>query len=172
MVTGREDLLQALMEAYLMEKGTREFYRIASEKALRPEAQSLFQELAAWEERHMAFIRFLHEALMDNRDIVTFEEFSSRAEAPVAESGIPVHDLEERFEGHESMEEKDVLGLALEMEGKAYSLYRGLSERTADQNARIVFLEMMEQEKKHIAHLKGLEAKSGNVREEVDDGCY
>ena len=172
MVTVREDLLQALMEAYLMEKGTREFYRIASEKALRPEAQSLFQELSLWEERHMTFIQFLHEALLDNRDIVTFEEFSSRAEAPVTESGVPVRELEKRMEGHEQAGEEEILRFALEMEGKAYSLYRGLSERTADQNARIVFREMMEQEKKHIAHLKGLDAKSGNVREEVDDGCY
>ncbi len=32
MITGKENVLQALIEAYLMEKGTKEFYAAAAKK--------------------------------------------------------------------------------------------------------------------------------------------
>jgi len=38
-------------------------------------------------------------------------------------------------------------------------LYRKLSERTSDSNAKVVFQEMMEQEVKHIDYLKKMRPK-------------
>ena len=49
--------------------------------------------------------------------------------------------------------------IAMETEGKAYSLYRRLSEEAPDSNAKVVFKEMMEQELKHIDYLKKMGAK-------------
>ena len=46
MVTGKEDLLTALIEAYLMEKGTHDFYSGAAEKAANPDAKKIFSELS------------------------------------------------------------------------------------------------------------------------------
>ncbi len=156
MLTGKEDLLQALIEAYLMEKGTKEFYSNAAEKAMSPEAKKVFTELSGWEEQHMGFIQFLYQSILDNRDIKTFEEFRSKADAPITESGIPVRELETRMEKHKFMDDKDALNLALEIEGKAYNLYRKLSKDAPDTNAKVIFKEMMEQEAKHIDYLKRL----------------
>ena len=159
MITGKEDLLQSLIEAYLQEKGTREFYSHTAQKALDPEAKKTFRDLSAWEERHMEFIQYLYLSIQDDRDIKGFEEFRERTDAPVTEAGIPVKDLESRLEKHDFIDDMGALVLALEIEGKAYNLYRQMSEKAADNNARVVFREMMEQELRHVDYLKRMRTK-------------
>lgn len=159
MTADRDDLLQALIDAFLMEKETKEFYTQASNKASTPEIKVAFQELSEWERKHMAFIQFLYESIQDNREIRSFQEFQNRAYAPVTEAGIPAHVLEKKLERYRMKDEKQVITLALEIEGKAYNLYRGLSMNASDKNAQIVFKEMMEQEVKHVNHLKQMQLK-------------
>ncbi len=155
---GKEDLLSGLIEAYLMEKGTRMFYSSAAAKAVNPEAKKMFAELSDWEERHMNFIQYLYLAIGDDRDIQGFRDFSERADAPVTEAGIPVKELEAKLEEYTFVDDDGAMKLALEIEGKAYNLYRKLSEKALDSNARVVFKEMMEQELKHVEYLKKMRA--------------
>ncbi len=158
-MTGKEDLLRALIEAYLMEKGTRIFYSSAAAKAANPEAKKMFAELSDWEEKHMEFIQYLYQAFFeDDRDIKNFEDFRDRTDAPVAESGIPVKELEAKIEKYDFEDDEGAMRIALETEGKAYNLYRRLSEEAPDSNAKVVFKEMMEQELKHIDYLKKMGA--------------
>lgn len=159
MITGKEDLLTALIEAYLMEKGTRIFYSVAAEKAADPEARKMFEELSEWEERHMDFIQYLYQAIEGDRDIEGFHDFEKRTDAPVTESGIPVKELEGKIEEFEFTNDRKALQFALEMEGKAYNIYRRLSGEASDNNAKIVFREMMEQETSHIHYLNRMREK-------------
>jgi rubrerythrin len=159
LVKGNEDLLQALIEAFLMEKGTEEFYEMASEKSINQDARDMFKELSEWERKHMDFIRFLYESIRDSREIKSFKEFESGTGAPVTEAGIPVKELEEKIERYDFADEKQALTLAMEIEGKAYNLYHKLSRNAGDKNAQIVFKEMMEQEVKHIHYLKQMRLK-------------
>jgi rubrerythrin len=154
MVTGKEDLLQSLMEAFLMEKGTHDFYSEAALKALDPEAKQTFRDLSEWEEQHMDYIQFLYLAIQDDRDIEGFEEFKKGTGATIAEGGIPLKDLESKLEEHNFIDDLGALTWALEIEGKAYNLYRRLSEDAPDSNAGVIFKEMMGQEMKHIDYLK------------------
>jgi len=159
MLTGKEDMLQSLIEAFLMEKGTHEFYEKAALKAGRPEAAKAFSELAGWEQGHMEFIQFLYLSVQDDRDLEGFEAFKGRTPSPVTEAGIPVRDLEARLEQHDFMDDMGALTIALEIEGKAYNLYRKMSEKAADANARAIFDEMMAQELKHVDYLKKMRMK-------------
>ncbi len=159
MIKEKDDLLQALIDAFLMEKGTKEFYEQASNKAVTPKVRKTFLELSAWEKEHMSFIRFLYEAIQDNREIESFDKFQNTADAPVTEAGIPAYALERKLERHPIRDEKHALTLALEIEGKAYNAYRSLSSSAKDKNAQVVFKEMMEQEKKHVNHLKQMRLK-------------
>lgn len=154
MISGKEDLLQSLIEAFLMEKGTNEFYLHASQKTADASAKKTFQELSDWEESHMEYIKFLYQSLQEDHDLKGFGEFQSKTDAPLTEAGIPVKILESRVESYAYTDDRDALNLALEIEGKAYNLYRRLSEQAADSNARVVFKEMMDQELKHIDYLK------------------
>jgi rubrerythrin len=154
MITGKEDLLGALVEAYLMEKGTNEFYTFASGKAVDLKAKKTFGDLSCWEEQHMEFIQYLYQSIAQDRDIEGFEAFRKKSPAPVTEAGIPSKDLEQKLEKPQYSDDKGAVALALEIEGKAYNLYRKLSEGADDRNARVVFSEMMDQEMKHIDYLK------------------
>ena len=159
MVTGKEDLLRSFIEAFLMEKGTHEFYSKAATKAISGDARATFRDLTEWEEKHMEYIQFLYLSIQDDRDVEHFEEFKKRAEAPVTEGGIPVKDLESKVEESVFLDDMGALIMALEIEGKAYNLYRNLSEKAADGNARVVFGEMMGMELSHIDYLKKLRNK-------------
>jgi rubrerythrin len=156
MITGKEDLLSALIEAYLMEKATNEFYTFASEKSINPDAKRSFGDLSCWEEEHMEFIQHLYQTLAQDRDIEGFEAFRKKTPSPVTEAGIPIKDLEQKLEKPQYADDHGAVALALEIEGKAYNLYRKLSEGASDSNARVVFKEMMEQEMKHIDYVKKL----------------
>lgn len=159
MITGKEDLLQALIEAFLMEEGTMEFYSKASDNVTNPEAKKTFKELSDWEGQHMDFLQFLYQSIQEDRDIKGFEEFKNKTDAPITEAGIPVKDLEVKIEEYDFTDDMKALTLAMEIEGKAYDLYRRLSQNTSDTNAHVVFKEMMEQEVKHIDYLKEMRLK-------------
>jgi len=95
----------------------------------------------------------LYLAVQDDRDLVSFEEFKTRTASPVTEAGIPIKDLESRLEKYSFIDDRGALVIALEIEGKACNLYRNMSEKAADTNARVIFKEMMGQEQKHIDYL-------------------
>lgn len=159
MTTGKENLLQSLLEAYLMEKGTREFYARAADSCSVPDARRTFEELSAWEGKHMDFLQYLYQAIMEDRDIKGFHDFRDKSSAPVVEGGIPVKDLEDELEKTPITGEMDAVTMALGIEGKAYALYWKLSKTAGDSNARIVFKSMMQQEIDHINYLKEMLAR-------------
>jgi rubrerythrin len=154
MLTGKEELLDALIEAFLMEKGTKEFYAMASDKAVNSEAKKTFKELSEWEKKHMDYIQFLYQSVQGERELESFTSYSSRAKAPLTEAGIPLKELHERIEKRKFKDEQEALTLAMEIEGKAYNLYRKLSQKASDSNSKVVFKDMMEQEMRHIEYLK------------------
>lgn len=156
MPTGKEDLLQALVEAFIMEKGTREFYRQAAAVSSANEARTAFQDLAVWEEKHMAYIQSLYQSLMDDRELEEFAAFSRKVAAPVTESGIPVKDLEKRVETYQVKDQHDALSLALTIEAKAHKLYKDLANRASDSGTKTIFEEMVNQETLHMEQLNAL----------------
>ena len=107
MITGKEDLLQSLIEAFLMEKGTNVFYSQAASKATNATAKKVFQDLTVWEEKHMEFIQFLYQSIQGDQDIEGFEAFQAKTEAGIAEGGIPVKDLEAKLEKYSFVDDKE-----------------------------------------------------------------
>ena len=163
MLTGKEDLLQSLIEAFLLEKGTMIFYSEASDKALDHHAKQTFKNLSKWEKKHMDFIEYLYLSINESREFKSFEEFQSKTAAPLTEAGIPVEKLENKIEKYSVTNEMGALTLAMEIEGKAYNLYNRLSKNAEDSNARIVFSDMKDQEIKHINYLKRLRINLADV---------
>jgi rubrerythrin len=163
MAFGKEDLLQSLVEAFLMEKGTGEFYKEAARKAKDDQAAQMFRELESWEEKHMDFIQHLHQSITGDQEVRSFEEFKERSEAPITEAGISVADMEKKMDQYAVTDDLGALTLALEIEGKAYNMYRKLAESAEDNNAAVVFKGMMEEEVKHINYLKDMRVKLADV---------
>jgi rubrerythrin len=163
MITGKEDLLTALGEAFLMEKGTKIFYTEAAEWAVNEDARKMFNYLSEWEEEHMDYIMTLYKGIMEDWGMVTYEEFKNKAAANMTEAGIPLKYLEGKLATYCITDEMGALTIAMEIEGKSYNMYRKLSQSASDINVQSVFKEMMEQELKHINHLKELRVKLADI---------
>ena len=158
MLTGKEDLLQALVEAYIMEKGTKEFYALAASKS-GAAAKKGFEDLAAWENRHMIYIQSLYQSILDDRELMEFKEFSSSVPSPIAEGGMPVKDLEKKIEKFSVQNEKEALSLAITIEAKAYTFYKGLAAKAPDAQTKVIFEEMMAQETKHMEEINAMKKR-------------
>jgi|Deesub1362A_J573_1020465.scaffolds.fasta_scaffold00093_82 rubrerythrin len=164
MVTGKEELMQAMIEAFIMEKGTNEFYTQAAAKVTDKEAKRAFEELAQWEKEHMQYIQFLYQAIKDERETLSFENFKNTVKAETVEGAIPVRHLEEKLEEEYSfLDNLEALTAALEIEGKAYNFYRKLSETAEDTNTKEFMKDMMQWEHKHMEYLKQLRYRISEV---------
>jgi rubrerythrin len=161
-MTGKEDLLQALVEAYIMEKGTREFYTLAASKSVAA-AKKGFEELAAWENRHMIYLQSLYQSALDDRELLEFEEFGRKVPAPVTEGGMPIKDLEKKIEKFSVQNEKDALSLAITIEAKAYNFYKGLAAKAQDAQTKVIFEEMMAQETKHMEEINAIKKRLSSL---------
>lgn len=159
MLTGKEDLLQTLVEAYIMEKGTKEFYAQAASRSNAAEAKKSFMDLSVWEDKHMTYIQSLYQSILDDRELEEFNAFSKKAPTTVSEGGMPVKDLEKRIEKYVVQSEKDALSLAMNIEAKAYNFYKGLAAKAQDDQAKVIFEEMMAQETQHMNHLNAMKKK-------------
>lgn len=140
-----------------MEKGTNEFYTMASQKAHQREARDAFHHLADWEAEHMHYIQFLYQAIRDERETMSFEDFEHKVKPEEVEGAIPKKYLEEKFEEkYAFLDDLGALTAALEIEGKAYNFYRKLSETAEDPGVAAFMKDLMNWELKHIDYLKKL----------------
>ena len=167
MLTGKEDLLQTLIEVYLMEKGINEFYSELAVKAKGPETRKTFAALANWEAEHVRYIRSFYQTLMDERESSSFDEFAKKARPDVAEGGTPMAELERMIDEFTFVDDSGAIQFALKVEADEYSLYRRLATNTDDTNVRALCEEFMGWEQDHIKYLKQLLEKMGEAPKET-----
>jgi rubrerythrin len=157
MITEKSDLLQAMIEAFVMEKGSNEFYVEAADRAREEEARKAFGQLAAWEREHMDYLQFLYQSIRDERETVSFEDFEHKVRPETVEGAIPKKYLEEKIDQEYSfLDDLGALAAALEIEGKAYAFYNRLSGAVEDANTKAFMKDMMRWEEGHIKYLKSL----------------
>ncbi len=166
MLTGKEDLLQAIIEVYLMEKGINQFYSELSLKAEGTEARKTFALLANWEAEHVRYIQNFYQTLMDEREMTSFEEFAKKARPDVVEGGTPLTELEQKMEDFVFLDDIGAIHFALKVEADEYNLYRKLASKTGDTNVKALSEEFMMWEQDHIKHLKKLLEKMDKTSQE------
>jgi len=159
MINAKEGIIQALMDVYMMEKGINQFYEDVSGKAQNEEAKKAFSDLARWEAEHTRYVQYLYQGLMEDWDMLSFEEFSKSVEPEIVEGGMPLKDLEARIDEFTYLDDEGAINFALKVEAKEYNLYHKLAEQSEDTNMKVLFEELMGWEQKHIAQLKELKQK-------------
>lgn len=167
MLTGKEDILQAIIEIYLMEKGINQFYTELSGKAKSAEARKAFTVLANWEAEHVRYIQNFYQTLMDEREPFSFDEFAKKARPDVAEGGTLLTELEQKMEDFVFLDDIGAMRFALKVEADEYNLYRKLASKTGDTNVKALSEEFMGWEQDHIKHLKKLREKIYKTPEET-----
>jgi rubrerythrin len=163
-INAKEGLIQALMDVYMMEKGIHLFYDEVAAKTQNQEAKKAFAELADWESGHARYAQYLYQGLMEDWDIVSFEEFSKRAKPEIAEGGMPLKDLEGKIEEFTYLDDVGAIAFALKVEAKEYALYKKLASETTDTNMNILFENLAEWEQRHMEYLKNLRQKIAGPR--------
>ena len=154
MLTGKEDLLQALIEIFLMEKGISQFYAELSGKAAGAQTKKTFVELAKWEVEHMRHIQTFYQGLMDERETISFDDFAKKARPDTAEGGAPMTELERKIEEFTFLDDTGAVNFALKVEADEYNLYKRLASQTDDTNVKAICEEFMGWEQDHIKYLK------------------
>ncbi len=159
MLTGRTGLLESLIEVYTMEKGTREFYLRAAESAHLEVSKEAFKELSRWEDEHMGYIQYLYQAITEDREFVSFEEFKEKVRPDTLEGGVPVKDIEKWLEEYSFSDELGAIIVALKMEARAYALYDRLSKEAEEPSVKAIMEDLKDWEEGHIKYLKDLRLK-------------
>jgi rubrerythrin len=156
MISTKEGLLESLIEAFIMEKGTRDFYKKAAEAAHEEVAAKSFRELARWEEEHMGYLQYLYQSLTEDRELLSFEEFKQKVKSESVEGNIPLDVMKLKYEDYNFTDEIGALIPALEMEAKSYDYYYELSRKVEDTNVKALMKELMKFEEEHLKYLKKL----------------
>lgn len=159
MVSGKEDLLDALALAFSMEKGSNEFYIKAEEKIIEKKGKEMFKRLASFEEGHMRYIQYLYTSLLEERKLISLTEFKERIPTEIMEGGIKIDQSLAMVEDIPFLDDLDALKMAEDKEHKSYAFYQRLIRKSSDTNAKVIFEELAKEEKRHIKYIEELKDK-------------
>ncbi|MDA8170476.1 MAG: ferritin family protein [Nitrospiraceae bacterium] len=163
MLTEKTGLLEAMIEVYTMEKGTREFYERAAGAAYEEVTRRAFRELARWEGEHMGYIQYLYQAITEDRELMSFEEFKEKVRPEALEGGIPAGQTEKWLEEYTFIDELGALIVALKMEARSFAFYDEVGKKSKDPAVKALMDELKRREEGHIKYLKDLRMKLGET---------
>lgn len=146
---GTEDLNTLLLRAMDLEKGAERLYGAVLARFEGTPVADLVKRLEEAEEGHArALYSMLRKVTDDPAGLAPFETMYEGLEGLVLESGEPlVQRLAWVADGN--TEVASVLEVALELELKAYDLYRNMADRTDDSSLKVAFLDIASQERRH-----------------------
>jgi len=141
---------QVVALAWLLEKGTREFYSHVCDRLDDPEARELYFKLTEAEDHHLAALRKLYEKFIGHD---AGEEFPfgiidiDPNEEPIMEGGISVRKALDWAEGKTL---KEILELTIGVETVAYDRYLFMLEKIEEESIRKVLKSLALVEKRHM----------------------
>ena len=139
--------------AWLLEKGTKNFYGGAASGLKDSEAIRVFQDLAAAEQKHQESLYRIHLGLSGMPDDPKFpESVLPASSAPVyMEGGVEVTKALEWTRGKSA---EEIVEFALALEVNAYDLHLKMEQRMKDPRARKMFGSIADEEKAHLNRLQ------------------
>jgi rubrerythrin/rhodanese-related sulfurtransferase len=144
---GTETLPELLQRALDLEKGAERLYRAMLEQFNGSPEAGLIQSLEEAEEGHARALYSMLKKVTDE-PLAPFEEYYGRLEGLLLESGEPLVKMVAWLTNN-SADRTSVLEVALDMELKAYDLYRNLAEKAEDAQLKEAFLDLAVQERRH-----------------------
>lgn len=142
---------EALFLASRLEKGCWEFYAGVGER-LKGKSQIL-PRLLAREEMHMKWI-YAELARHSEGDLPALEELQRRLNGSQDEAAVTVNESLLRFAG-DPRDDLEVIEAAIEMECKAYDLYKRMECAVSHSKVAALFQKLAAEERGHIQQLSG-----------------
>jgi rubrerythrin/rhodanese-related sulfurtransferase len=140
--------MAAMRTAMDLEKGAQRFYRHLQARMPAPPLGKVLGDLAAAEEAHARTIYGLWSPLLEHPP--PFGPFFEGLEGRLIEGGLDLEEALERAAVISGAPCRDLLELGLDVEYRAYDLYRALAEGVRDQAAREIFWSLAQAEKGHL----------------------
>lgn len=148
--TGKESAEEALVAAYSLEEGLRDFYLSMGEKVKRPDVRALFRKLSEIEIKHQDRIFEEYVRLKGKR--VNRAEFEKGAVAKSVEGGLTTGEYVDHFKP-DLESAVDVVSLAMSIEAQALDLYKRAADRSDGERSRKVLSGIADEERSHLALL-------------------
>ena len=142
-----EDPAQALEQAMNMEKGTALLYEAMVEQSAGLAIEATLARLAKMETAHA---RAIYRFLSKTRDMEPFETFFANLSGDLVEGGWNLEAALERLRQQSGNSCLFLSELALDLEYRAYDLYRNLADRVEDREQQQALFFLSEQEKAHV----------------------
>jgi rhodanese-related sulfurtransferase/rubrerythrin len=149
-----DDFLTALRRAANMEKGAYAFYSAINSRIPQSPLAPTVESLQEMERRHA---RSIHEMMTRHGRVPPFDDFFASLSGDVVEGGMQLEDLlhSDQWTGPQGC--MALAEIALDIEYRAFDLYKTLASRAKDPEQEQALLFLAEQEKTHIRLLaKGL----------------
>ncbi len=158
MLRGDESLVDALLFAFGLEKGSCDFYMTAASKMEDPKSREVFLSMAEVEKGHMAEIRLLYCGMENEACPVSIEEMSEAAKGPFMEGGRLLADALKELDVA-FLDREDALKAAVKQEGQASVFYEKAAKRMQDSYVKVLFKEFAKQERRHLEEISRLLAQ-------------
>jgi hypothetical protein len=133
-----------------MEKGAYRFYQGAMDHSPDSPFAQVAGKLVELEHKHAEVVYGFLNRYVPGESTASFEELFDQLDGDLIEGGESVEKVLERLKSSPGQESMLFADLALEMEYRAYDLYRNIGEELADADEKNVFMSLAEQEKGHI----------------------
>jgi rhodanese-related sulfurtransferase/rubrerythrin len=138
----------ALLTAMDLEKGAYRYYRQILETHGQEAFAPAIHKLSQAEEGHARMIYAFWKRT--RTDPPAFENLFQELRGEIIESGEPLQEVLSRLAAATTDRCLNIIELSLEIEYRAYDLYRNMAERETDTERRKTFLAIAQAEKKHM----------------------
>jgi rubrerythrin len=153
LMTGSESVEEALMTAYTLEAGLRDFYLAMIKKVPPGDIKDLFGKLAEIETAHQD--RIFAEYLEVSGRKISREAFDNDLVADAVEGGMTTDEYVQMFQP-DWASAVDILSLAMSIEAQALDLYSRAAERSVDPRSKYALKKIAAEERGHLEQLGNL----------------
>ena len=153
LLTGNETVEEALIVAYSLEAGLRDFYLTMIDKVTTDEVKSLFRKLSDIEVLHQD--RILEEYIQITGKEIDRDTFESERMEKVVEGGLTTDEYISLFKPDWNAL-SDIVDLAMSIEAQALDLYTRAANRSTDERSQRALKKIAEEERNHLEQLAKL----------------
>jgi rubrerythrin len=153
LLTGNESIEEALIIAYSLEGGLRDFYLTMIDKVAGGEVKSLFRKLSDIEVLHQN--RILEEYIQITGKEIDRDTFELGMVESAVEGGLTTDEYIGLYQPDWNVP-SDIVGLAMSIEAQALDLYTRAANRSKDKRSQEALRKIAEEERVHLEQLAKL----------------
>jgi len=150
---GRESGPEALLVAFGLETGLKDFYATREAAAENPEVKSLFGKLGSIEVKHQERIVAEYNRLTGRS--AGLADLETQTSGSAMEGGLTTEEYLQLF-NPDLDSVIDIAAIAMSIEGQALDLYMRAAAASGDEEGRRMLMQMADEEKNHLALLGDL----------------